>query len=188
MIISQIIAFSLHFHTYNIVTRSTSIKELENRLQYISLSEKYSQECYKEWSTERLPKNCILLIETGTKFIHKSPQKVRTFIRNYCKKPLNLSPLTSPSYQSPMDQHMTYLDVTDKTFQKYIKRYPECENQLKELLLDEQYKREKDQLYKKIDIFTSGSRANEVNRQTGRQAIRQTVTGNICQLAGFLIA
>ena len=150
MIISQIIAFSLHFHIYDMVTRSTSIEELENRLQYISLSKKYSQECYKEWNTGRLPKNCILLIETGANFIHKSPQKVRTIIRNHCKKPLNLFPLINPTYQGLITQRLTHSNFTDKIFQKYIKKYPECEHQLKELVLDEQYKIRKDQLYKKI--------------------------------------
>ena len=149
MIISQILAFSLHLYIYDIVTRANSIEELENRLHYISLSKKYNHECYKEWQTKKLPTNCILLVETSNNFIHKSPQKIRAMIKDYCKQPLNLSPLTYSTNQSLM-QHTTYLDSTHQILKKYIKRYPECEHQLKKLLLDEQYKIKRDQLYRSL--------------------------------------
>ncbi len=147
MIISQILAFSLHFYIYDMVTRANSIQELENRLHYISLSKKYNQECYKEWQAKKLPKNCILLIEIGSHFIHRPSQKIRSIIRNYCKQPLNLSSLTYSTKQS-LTQQPTHLDNTHQVLQKYIKKYPECEYQLREYLLDEQYKIKRDQLYR----------------------------------------
>ena len=149
MIISQILAFSLHLYIYDIVTRANSIEELENRLHSISLSKKYSQECYKEWNTKKLPKNCILLVEIGASFIYKSPQKVRTIIRNYCKQSLHLSSLMYSTNQS-LIQGPTHLDNIHQILQKYIKKYPECQHKLKEHLLDEQYKMKKDQLYRNI--------------------------------------
>ena len=149
MIISQILAFSLHLYIYDIVTRANSIEELENRLQYISLSKKYNQECYREWQAREFPKNCILLIETSSSFIQKSSQKIRSIVRNYCKQPLNLSSSKYSTNRS-LTQRPIYLDDSHQILQKYIKKYPECELQLKEHLLDEQYKVRKDQLYKDL--------------------------------------
>ena len=145
MIISQILAFSLHLYIYDIVTRANSAEELENRLHSISLSKRYSQECHKEWQAREFPTNCILLIETGSRFLQKSPQKVRRIIRNHCKQSLNLLSQTNSTHQSLVT---TYLDSSHQILEKYIKRYPECQHQLKEHLLDEQYKMKKDQLYK----------------------------------------
>lgn len=142
MIISQIMAFSLHLHIYSIVTTATSIKQLEDRIQSISLSETYSQECYKEWTSRKLLQNCILLVETAAQFINRSPQKVRTLINNHCKNSL--------------DWRSSLSDFTNTNFpalQKYIRAYPECQHQLREYLLDRQYKMRKEQLYKKTEHF-----------------------------------
>ena len=140
MMISQIMAFSLHLHIYSIVTTATSIKQLENRIHYISLSEMYSQECYKEWTSKRFLQNCILLIETAAQLINKSPQKARALINNSCKDSLNWT-------QSSLSD-LTDTDFTDPALQKYIRTYPECQRQLKEYFLDKQYKMKKEQLYR----------------------------------------
>lgn len=130
MMLSEILAFGLQLQLYHLVSRATSIQDLENKLTNTSKSQMYSQACQREWTNRQFPKNCIFLIEAAVPWQDRSPQTVRTFVSEYCKKNIN----------------WTSLDITDITssqWQQNISHYPECQSRLKEYLLDRQYKMQK---------------------------------------------
>ena len=128
MMLLQILAFGLHFQTYHLVSHATSIQDLEAKLIQISISQTYSHLCEKEWHVQQFPTHCIKLIETAIPFNNQSPTTVRTFVNNYCKKPMNWRQTSTQ-------------DLTD--MQPYMANYSECHQQLKEQLLDRQYKMQK---------------------------------------------
>ena len=137
MMIAQILAFSLHLNLYQIVITATSVQDLENKLNHISLSEQYSQSCHREWTHRRFPKNCILLIETAARWKKQPPQKLRTSVRDYCKHQVQLDKSHNVSY----GMNMILILKQD------LLHYPECHHKLQEYLLDKQYKFKKERLY-----------------------------------------